>query len=64
MMHLMTKAFVKVSAAMGDRKGVTSLEYGVVAAALIAAVTAGMGVLSTNLADAFTTLGAAIKGAF
>ncbi|MCX7384619.1 MAG: Flp family type IVb pilin [Alphaproteobacteria bacterium] len=60
----MTKAFVKVSVAMGDRKGVTSLEYGVVAAALIAAVTAGMSVLSSNLEAAFTTLGLAIRSAF
>ena len=64
MTNLMMKAFVKVSAVMGDRKGVTSLEYGVVAAALIAAVTAGMSVLSADLTDAFTTLGNSIKTAF
>lgn len=64
MTNLMVKAFVKVSAAMGDRKGVTSLEYGVVAAALIAAVTAGMSVLGGDLTDAFTTLGNAVKTAF
>lgn len=64
MTNLMTKAFVKVSAVMGDRKGVTSLEYGVVAAALIAAVTAGMSVLSTDLSAAFGTLGTSIKSAF
>ncbi len=53
-----------LGAAMRDRRGVTSLEYGVVAAALIVAVTAGMTLLSSGLSDAFTALGNAIKTAF
>ena len=61
---IITKAASVVEAAMADRKGVTSLEYGVVAAALIAAVTAGMATLSTSLTDAFIALGAAITKAF
>jgi Flp pilus assembly pilin Flp len=53
-----------IGAVMRDRRGVTSLEYGVIAAALIAAVTAAMTILSGDLSDAFTTLGNAIKTAF
>ena len=61
---IITKAASVVEAAMADRKGVTSLEYGVVAAALIAAVTAGMTVLATDLGLAFASLGATITTAF
>ena len=61
----MTKFLLKtVGAVMRDRKGVTSLEYGVVAAAIIIAVTAGMGLLSNGLSTAFTSLAAQITNAF
>ena len=64
MSALINAVAVKINLALNDRRGVTSLEYGVVAAALIAAVTAGMAVLSTDLSAAFTSLGNAIKSAF
>jgi Flp pilus assembly pilin Flp len=53
-----------IGAVMRDRRGVTSLEYGVIAAALIAAVTAAMTILSGDLQVAFGTLGSAIETAF
>ena len=61
---LTARAASFLGAAMRDRRGVTSLEYGVVAAALIVAVTAGMTLLSTGLSEAFTALATAIKNAF
>lgn len=61
---IITKSATAIAAAMADRKGVTSLEYGVVAAALIAAVSAGMLVLAGDLRTAFESLGTAITTAF
>lgn len=61
---LIARAHCLLASALRDRRGVTSLEYGVVAAALIVAVTAGMTLLSGGLSEAFTTLAASIKAAF
>ena len=51
-------------AAIRDHSGVSSIEYGVLAIGLIAAVTAAMTAFSGSLAAAFTALGGAITGAF
>jgi len=51
-------------ATLRDRGGVSSIEYGVLAIGIIAAVTAAMTAFSGDLAAAYTTLGAAIKAAF
>ena len=60
----MLKLIAQTCEVLRDRKGVTSIEYGVVAAALIVAVTAAINVLNTDLSAAFTTLGTAIKTGF
>jgi len=60
----MLKLIIMTSEVLRDRKGVTSIEYGVVAAALIVAVTAAINVLNTDLSSAFNTLGSAIKSSF
>ena len=60
----MLKLIVQTCEVLRDRKGVTSIEYGVVAAALIVAVTAAINVLNTDLTAAFNTLGNAIKTGF
>jgi Flp pilus assembly pilin Flp len=52
-----------LAATLGDRKGVTSLEYGVFAALLIAALTAAFTAFQTDLADAFAALGDPISRA-
>ena len=60
----MLNLIIMTSEVLRDRKGVTSIEYGVVAAALIVAVTAAINVLNTDLSSAFNTLGSAIKSSF
>jgi Flp pilus assembly pilin Flp len=44
-------------AAMQDRKGVTALEYGVLAVAVIGAVAAAATVLSGDISSAFSNIG-------
>ncbi len=48
------KFFAK--AAVADRKGVTALEYGVIAAAIIAACVVMFNTIGTKLKDMLTTL--------
>jgi pilus assembly protein Flp/PilA len=43
-----------------DRKGVTALEYGVIAAAIIVAIATVVGSLGTTLSTTFTTIASAI----
>jgi Flp pilus assembly pilin Flp len=56
MNSLIVRATCLLGAALRDRRGVTSLEYGVVAAALIAAVVAGMGLVSGGLNTMFQAI--------
>jgi Flp pilus assembly pilin Flp len=51
-------------ATLRDRAGVSSIEYGVLAIGIIAALTAAMKAFNGDLATAFTTLGTAINTAF
>jgi|HubBroStandDraft_4_1064222.scaffolds.fasta_scaffold1405010_1 Flp pilus assembly pilin Flp len=51
-------------ASLRDRAGISSIEYGVLAAAVIAALVVAMGTFSADLESAYTTLGNAIKAAF
>ena len=53
-----------VAAALNDRRGVSTVEYGVLAAGIIGVVVAGMTVLSGSLKTAFESLGSAISAAF
>ena len=45
-----------VLAVLGDRKGVTALEYGVLAAGIIAVISATIFVIGGNLEKVFTTV--------
>lgn len=40
----------------GDRKGVTALEYGLIAALIASAIVAGVALLGTNMQTMFNTL--------
>ncbi len=46
-----------------DRRGVTALEYGLVAAVIGAGLIASMGTLKNNLANSFGTIGTKISTA-
>jgi Flp pilus assembly pilin Flp len=46
-----------------DNRGVSSIEYGILATSIIVAVLAAMAVFSPALTDAFTALGAQLKAA-
>jgi pilus assembly protein Flp/PilA len=43
-----------------DRKGVTALEYGVIAAAIIVAIATVVGTLGTNISAKFATVSTAL----
>ena len=49
------RAFVQAFAA--DRKGVTAVEYGIIAGLIATALVAAIGTFSTDLSTAFTTIG-------
>lgn len=51
-----------LSSAMTDRKGVTALEYGVIAAATIVVGLAAFGEIGTNLATLFGNVKTALGG--
>ncbi len=57
---MLLHSFVLVMRLMTDRKGVTALEYGVLAAAIILAVATILGSLSTTLSSTFTRLANAL----
>jgi Flp pilus assembly pilin Flp len=54
--NMLSVVMQRVLAVFGDRKGVTALEYGVLAAAIIAVVAATVFTLGTKLEAAFTTV--------
>ncbi len=47
---------ISLNALLADRKGVTALEYGILAAAIIGAVAASVGLLGSDISDVFSTL--------
>jgi pilus assembly protein Flp/PilA len=52
--------FVLVRRLINDRKGVTALEYGVIAAAIIVAIATVVGTLGTTLSTTFTNISNAV----
>ena len=48
--------FALLERVKADRKGVTALEYGVIAAAIIVAISVVVGTLGTNLSTTFSTV--------
>ncbi len=48
--------YVYVNTLLADRKGVTALEYGVLAAAIIGAIATVAGTIGTDLGALFTSL--------
>jgi pilus assembly protein Flp/PilA len=53
---MFTYCFVLLERLKADRKGVTALEYGVIAAAIIVAIGAIMGTMGGNLKTMFTSV--------
>jgi pilus assembly protein Flp/PilA len=49
--------FNKLRALKGDRRGVTALEYGLIAAVMGALIVTAFTTLGTNMGTAFTTIG-------
>jgi len=58
-MMVATKASIRALA--GDRKGVTAMEYGVIAAAMVVAISAIVGTMGTRLGVIFTSISAALN---
>jgi Flp pilus assembly pilin Flp len=54
--NMLSVVMQRVLAVFGDRKGVTALEYGVLAAAIIAVVAATVFAIGSDLKTAFTTV--------
>jgi pilus assembly protein Flp/PilA len=50
-------------AALRSRKGISALEYGILAAVLVGAISAAAGLLSTDISSAFSTIGGKITTA-
>jgi pilus assembly protein Flp/PilA len=57
------KAFFLLSSLKADRKGVTALEYGVIAAVLVVAVSTAIGTFGDNIGTFFTTVTTKVNGA-
>jgi len=55
----MTKIFSDFRALMGDRKGVTALEYGLIASLVAVAILVSVTTLGTTIAATFTRITAA-----
>jgi pilus assembly protein Flp/PilA len=53
---MMGKAFFLLSSLKADRKGVTALEYGVIASVLVVAVAAAVNGFGTSLSTFFGTV--------
>jgi Flp pilus assembly pilin Flp len=62
--NMLTNAMQLVRASLRDRAGVSSIEYGILAVGIIAALTAALSTFSTDLSTAFSNLGALISSAF
>jgi len=62
--EMLTIQIQLLRAALLDRSGVSSIEYGILAVGIIGAVTAAMVAFSSVLTDAFDNLGTLIEKAF
>jgi pilus assembly protein Flp/PilA len=56
----MTRLLTTVLRLRDDRRGVTALEYGLIAGVIVAVVALGFGVLATDLSNQFGGLGASL----
>jgi pilus assembly protein Flp/PilA len=54
---LLERAKAELSHLSGDRKGITALEYGILAAIMVAALSAGFGGVTGKLSDLFNAVG-------
>ena len=56
--------FLKIASAMralaSDQKGVTAIEYGVIASAIVVAIIATVGTVGTHLTTTFATVSSAL----
>jgi len=59
---MMGQAFALLASLKANRKGVTALEYGVIAAVVVVAVAGGIAGLGDGLKDKFTTISQTITG--
>ena len=53
---MLTHLFFLLQSLKTNRKGVTALEYGVIAAAIIGAIATVVGTIGTNMSGVFSTL--------
>ncbi len=58
----MTKLFIKAQNLMQDRKGVTALEYGLIAALISVVIIGAFGLLGGGLTTAFTNIANTLSG--
>jgi pilus assembly protein Flp/PilA len=58
----LTSLYLSARALVTDRKGVTALEYGLIASLIAVVIIASVTTLGTNIRDVFTTIGLSIKG--
>lgn len=61
---MVTLAVEIIRAALNDRKGVSALEYGVLAGLIIVGVTTAVGLFTNALSTAFGTLATQVTNAF
>lgn len=61
MNDLVLSTFIKTFAA--DRKGVTAIEYGLIAGLIAVAIIAAITLLGTSLSNLFTTINTKVSGA-
>ena len=59
----MRNIFVKMQAALHDRRGVTALEYGVIAALILVVIIAGVTVAGEQLQITFNKIGSSLTTA-
>ena len=57
MLYALTYLMIKLQ---NDRRGVTALEYGLIASLIAVVIIAGVRTLGTNVSTAFTTVGNAM----
>jgi Flp pilus assembly pilin Flp len=55
-------ALIRLKTLIGDRKGISSLEYAVMAVGIVGAVAAAAVTLGTDIADALNNIGSYISG--
>lgn len=59
-MTLLTVYTNHLRALLGDRKGVTALEYGLIAAAIVVAIATLVGTIGTSVSGKFSSINAAM----